>query len=89
MILKSILSIALYSSDLWKYKNSPGIVKPKFNEIKFTYAYEISGNNADKVKINSIDAPPRVTGKYLINIPEINMQIAEVNKTKNWIVLPE
>ena len=67
-MLKSILSIASYSSDLWKYKNSPGIVKPKFNEIKFTYVYEISGFNADKVKINNMDAPPRVTGKYLIDL---------------------
>jgi len=89
MILKSILSIDHYSSDLWKYKNSPGIVNPKFKENKFTYVYEISGITADKVKINSIEDPPRVTGKYLINIPEINRQIAEVNNIKNCIVPPE
>ena len=88
MILKSILSIDPYSSDLWKYKNSPGIVNPKFKENKFTYVYEISGITADKVKINSIEDPPRVTGKYLINIPEINRQIAEVNNIKNCIVPP-
>ena len=49
---------------------------------------KISGINADKVKINSIEIPPRVTGKYLINIPEINRQIAEVNNIKNCIVPP-